>query len=139
MRIYTGPFKIFLTVFALVWVVFQLYYNTIGSMEAITFRAYHSLFLLLFCFCYFPVYKKENTERKFPAIIDFVLMALSLFVFLYFIFNYARISLAGGFVTRYENLLGLLALVLVFAAARRAAGGLFWLALIFLAYNVLGR
>ena len=143
MRSYSGPFKVFLTALALLWVAFQLYYNTIGSMEAITFRAWHALFLLIFCFCYFPVFKKGNTERqaqrKLPAVFDFVLMALSLYVFLYFVFNYARISMAGGFVTRYENIMGLAALVLVFVAARRAAGGLFWLALIFLAYNVLGR
>ncbi|MCL2007682.1 MAG: TRAP transporter fused permease subunit [Treponema sp.] len=139
MRTYSGPFKIILTCLAIFWVVFQLYFNTIGSMEAISFRAYHSLFLLIFCFCYFPLYRKEALNRKLPGIFDFVLIALSLFVFMYFILNYPRIAMAGGFVTQAENILGILALILVFLAARRAAGALVWLALIFLAYNVLGR
>ncbi|MDR0389019.1 MAG: TRAP transporter permease [Spirochaetaceae bacterium] len=138
-RSYQGFFKQFLTVFSLVWVVFQLYYNTIGSMEAITFRAYHALFLLVYCFILYPAYKKENRKRTLPGLIDLVLLAGSLFAFSYFIMNYRRISLSGGFVTQAENIIGIIAIVLVFAAAFRAAGSLVWLAAIFMAYNFLGR
>jgi len=138
-RKYKGVFAKFLTIFSVVWVIFQLYYNTIGTMEAVTFRAYHALFLLIYCFMLYPAYKKENRRRKIPGIFDMALIALTLFAFGYFILNYRRISLTGGFVTNMENMLGVLAIVLTFFAALRAAGSLVWLALIFLLYNFLGR
>jgi len=126
-------------VFSLVWVVFQLWFNTLGTMDAITFRAWHALFLLVYCFILYPAFRKENRRRKLPGVIDFILIGASLFVFLYFIFNYRRISLGGGYVTQGENIIGIIAIVLSFIAAYRASGGLVWLAAIFMAYNFLGR
>ena len=138
-RKYSGPFQTFTTIFSVVWVLFQLYFNTIGTMEAITFRAYHAMFLLVYCFILYPGYKKENRKRKLPSMLDIILIGATLITFLYFIFNYRRISLSGGFVTQFENILGIIAIVLTFVAAKRAAGSLVWLAALFLAYNILGR
>ncbi len=47
--------------------------------------------------------------------------------------------MTGGFVTDFENIVGLVAIILVFLAAWRAAGGLVWLSLVFILYNFLGR
>ncbi|MGI6694720.1 MAG: TRAP transporter permease [Christensenellales bacterium] len=138
-RKYKGGWDKLIVVFSLIWVVFQLYFTTIGTMEAITFRAYHVLFLMLYCFMIYPAYKKENRKRKLPSIFDFVCMAAAIFVFGYLILNYTRISLSGGYLSNFEIYLSVAAVVLTFLAGRRAAGGLFWLALIFLAYNFLGR
>lgn len=128
-----------IAVLSVIWCVFQLYYTTIGTIEAITLRAWHVMFLMIFCLLLYPGYKKENRNRKLPSVLDFVLIAATILVYGYFILNYRRISLAGGFLTDFEMALGVIAIILTFFAGRRAAGGLFWLALIFLAYDFLGK
>jgi TRAP transporter 4TM/12TM fusion protein len=138
-RDYQGPWKNIITVLSVLWVVFQLYYTTIGTIEAISFRAIHAAILLVFCFLLYPATIKENRKRSKPSIFDFILIALTLFVFTYFVVNYNRIALTGGFVSDYENIIGLIAIILVFFAAKRATGGLVWLSAIFLAYNFIGR
>lgn len=138
-RKYSGPWEKVIVVFSILWVVFQLYYTTIGTMEAITLRAYHVLFLMLYCFMIYPAYKKENRKRKLPSVLDFICMAVAIVVFGYLILNYSRISLSGGHLSNFEIYLSVAAVILTFLAGKRAAGGLFWLALIFLAYNFLGR
>lgn len=138
-RKYRGAWEKVMVVFSIVWVAFQLYYTTIGTMEAITLRSYHVLFLMLYCFMLYPAYKKENRKRKLPSVFDFICMGAAIFVFGYLILNYSRISLSGGYLTNFEIYLSIAAVLLTFLAGKRAAGGLFWLALIFLAYNFLGR
>lgn len=138
-RTYIGLWKKVLLGFSIVWVIFQLYYTTIGTMEAITLRALHATFLLVFCFMLYPGHNKENRKRKMPTIFDAILIATTLYVFSYFVMNYSRIALTGGFVTPFEDFLGVIAIILVFFAAKRAAGGLVWLAAIFLMYNFAGH
>ncbi|MEA5093517.1 MAG: TRAP transporter permease [Sedimentibacter saalensis] len=138
-RDYHGPWKNIITILSVLWVVFQLYYTTIGTIEAITFRAIHAAILLVFCFLLYPAATKENRKRSKPSIFDFILICLTLFVFTYFVLNYNRIALTGGFVSDFENIIGLIAIILAFFAAKRATGGLVWLSAIFLAYNFIGR
>ena len=138
-RTYRGVFALIMTVFSIIWVIFQLYFNTLGFMDAISFRAWHAMFLLLYCFILYPAFKKENRRRTLPGVIDFILIGASLFAFLYFVCNYQRITLSGGYVTQGENIIGVIAIALGFIAAYRAAGGLVWLAALFMAYNFLGR
>lgn len=138
-RDYHGLWKNIITVLSVLWVVFQLYYTTIGTIEAITFRAIHAAILLVFCFLLYPAFRKENRKRKQPSIFDFILIAGTLFVFTYFVLNYNRIALTGGFVSDFENVIGFIAIILVFIAAKRATGGLVWLSALFMAYNFLGR
>ena len=138
-RTYRGPWSKIITVLSVLWVVFQLYFTTIGTMEAITFRAIHASVLLLFAFLLYPAWKRENRDRKSPPLIDYILIGINIGVFSYFVLNYNRIAMTGGFVTDFENLVGLAAIALVFIAARRASGGLVWLSSIFLLYNFIGR
>ena len=138
-RVYLGPWRTFLVGLSVLWVVFQLYFTTIGTMEAITLRAWHAMFLLVFCFILYPGTKKEKRIRKMPTVIDLILVATTIYVFSYLVLNYPRIALSGGFVTPFEDYLGLVAIVLVFLAANRSAGGLVWLAAAFLAYNFFGH
>ena len=138
-RTYKGPWSRIITVLSVIWVIFQLYFTTIGTMEAITFRAIHASVLVLFAFLLYPAWKNENRDRKSPPLIDYVLIVINIAVFSYFVLNYNRIAMTGGFVTDFENLVGLLAIALVFIAARRASGGLVWLSSIFLLYNFAGR
>lgn len=138
-RDYHGPWKNIITVLSILWVIFQLYYTTIGTIEAITFRAIHAAILLVFCFLLYPATMKENRKRNQPSIFDFILIAFTLVVFTYFVQNYNKIALSGGFVSDFENIIGFIAIILVFFAAKRATGGLVWLSAIFVAYNFLGR
>jgi TRAP transporter 4TM/12TM fusion protein len=138
-RTYTGPWSRIITALSVIWVIFQLYFTTIGTMEAITFRAIHASVLLLFAFLLYPAWKNENRDRRSPAFVDHILIAINIAVFSYFVLNYNRIAMTGGFVTDFENLVGLVAIGLVFLAARRASGGLVWLSSIFLLYNFIGR
>ncbi|HZH92750.1 MAG TPA: TRAP transporter large permease subunit, partial [Tissierellaceae bacterium] len=138
-RTYRGPWSRIITVLSVIWVVFQLYFTTIGTMEAISFRAIHASVLVLFAFLIYPAWKNENRDRRSPPLIDYVLIGINLAVFSYFVLNYNRIAMTGGFVSDFENLIGLVAIALVFIAARRASGGLVWLSSIFLIYNFLGR
>lgn len=127
-----------ITILSVLWVVFQLYYTTIGSMEAIIFRAVTAMLFLIFCFLIYPTNKKK-TSKKSPSKLDLALIVTTIFVFSYFVLNYSRIALKGGFVTDIENLIGLIAILIVFIAARRSSGGIVWLAGIFVLYNFVGR
>ena len=138
-RTYSGIWKKVITIYSLIWVVFQLYFTTLGSMDAITLRAYHATFLMIYCFMLYPMTKSENRNRKFLPIIDIILITTTIFTFGYLILNYQRIALTGGFLTDFEIALGIIAIILVFLAAKRAAGGLVWVAAIFMAYNFLGK
>lgn len=137
-RKYVGPLDVAITVLLCVWTVFQLYFSTVGAISAVNLRAIHCIFLLVFTFLLYPTYKKERRVRRAPPIWDWALIALSVGVFTYLIFNYTRIAQNGGRTTDLEIAIAGVALVLVFEAARRASGNLAILALIFLAYNWFG-
>ncbi|MDY0234957.1 MAG: TRAP transporter fused permease subunit [Gudongella sp.] len=127
-----------ITVLSVLWVVFQLYFTTIGTMEAIVFRAITAMLFLIFCFLIYPANKKKPPQKS-PSKLDLILIVITISVFLYFILNYNRIALKGGFVTDYENIIGLIAISIVFIAAKRSSGGIVWLAGIFVLYDFIGR
>ena len=127
-----------ITILSVLWVVFQLYYTTLGTMEAIIFRAITGMMFLIFCFLIYPVSKKKPS-KKVPTKYDLALILLTIIVFVYFILNYHRIALKGGFVSDYENIIGLIAIVIVFIGAKRSSGGIVWLAGLFILYNFAGR
>ncbi len=138
-RVYTGPTEKVISILLCVWVVFQLYFNTVGVMSAVNLRAFHSIFLLLFAFLLYPAAKKENRKRRFPPVVDFFLIAFALFTFGYFIFHYTAVARGGGRVTPFQIAVAALALAVVFEAARRTSGNLAFLAALFLAYNFFGK
>ncbi|WP_409969539.1 TRAP transporter fused permease subunit [Bengtsoniella intestinalis] len=137
-RSYEGISGTVLTVLFLVWALFQLYANTIGVMGAMTLRAWHILFLLVFTFAIYPTFKGERKERKLPPIWDFALMGLTVFSFGYMIVNYSVIALRGGYLETFDYIVAAVAMVVVFEGARRACGSMAVLGLVFLAYNFLG-
>lgn len=139
MRSYTGVSGKLVTVLLFFWAVFQLYFNTIGAMSAINLRAYHCIFLLCFTFILYPTYKKEKRTRRLPPVWDFALIGFTLFSFGYLIHNYNAFATSGGRASQIHIIVALIAMLVVFEAARRASGNLAALALVFLAYNWFGQ
>ncbi|MFZ5943729.1 MAG: TRAP transporter permease [Bacillota bacterium] len=138
-RNYTGFWAKIITIISVVFVVFQLYVTSIGTMEAMMLRGWHATFLLLLCFLIYPGLRKQNLESNSPTLIDYILIASVVFVFGYFILEYQEIALKGGYVSKFETYLGLAGVILVFIAAKRACGSLAYLALIFLLYCIFGQ
>lgn len=138
MRTYTGPMQKLIVALLVVWTAFQIYFTTLGAIAAIDLRAIHCIFLLLFTFLLFPTYRKEKRKRTLPPLWDILLILISTGCFVYLITNYNRIAENGGRISTEEIYIGLVALVCVFEAARRASGNLAILAGVFLAYNWFG-
>ena len=59
-RVFDTKANAILSILLVIWSIFQLYANTIGTMSAMTLRAWHIMFLLVFTFCLYPTFKKER-------------------------------------------------------------------------------
>lgn len=138
MRTYTGFMEKLIVLLLVVWTAFQIYFTTLGAIAAIDLRAIHCIFLLLFTFLLFPTYRKEKRRRSLPPLWDILLILASAGCFIYLITNYNRIAENGGRITTEEVYIGMVALLCIFEAARRASGNLAILAGVFLAYNWFG-
>ena len=131
--------KIIITVFLCAWVIFQLYFSTLGAMNAVTLRAFHCMFLLLFTFLLYPATEKQNRMRMLPPITDMLLIAFTVLTFIYFLTHYTEIARIGGRINTFQTLLAAIALVIIFEAARRTSKNHAILAAFFFAYNFYGK
>ncbi len=114
-----------------VWVIFQLYYTTIGGLDAIIFRAWHALFLVFFTFLLYPKVKSK--------ILNAIFIGLAIFSFGYMILNYNRIAISGGFLKNTDKVVAFIGIVVVLEAGRRVSKNLTILSLIFLSYLFWGK
>jgi TRAP transporter 4TM/12TM fusion protein len=138
-RSYNGLLNTAVIILLIGWTIFQLYFNTIGRMSAISLRAYHAMFLLLFTFLLYPGYPKEKRKRKFLPIQDSLLIGLTILVFGYLVFNYQRVAMSGGFLNQTDLIIAGLGIILVLEGGRRTSGNLAVLAVIFLLFNWFGK
>ena len=95
LRTYSGPARRAITVLLCVWTAFQLYFSTFGVISAINLRAFHCIFLLAFTFLLYPAFKKQKRARKFPPIVDLILILAAVFTFGYLITHYTEIARNG--------------------------------------------
>ena len=138
LRTYTGGWGRLMTVLLCLWTGFQIYSAVFGRMSAVTLRAVHCIFLLSFTFLLYPARKGEMKCRKMPPVFDLVLAALTAGAFGYLMLRYPQVAQNGGRLQPFELAIAAVGLVLAFEAARRAAGNLAALALLFLGYNFFG-
>ena len=124
LRTYSGPAGIAITVLLCVWTAFQLYFSTFGVISAINLRAFHCIFLLAFTFLLYPAFKKQKRARKFPPIVDLILILAAVFTFGYLITHYTEIARNGGRINKYEIWIAAAAILLVFEASRRTSPNL---------------
>lgn len=135
---YEGITSKAVVVLLIIWTVFQVYFTTFGAISAINLRAFHCLFLLLFTFLLFPVTRKSLKQRRYPSLLNLLLIALSIFCILYLVIYFPRAARSGGRLNTTDLYVAGIGILLVFEASRRACGNLGILAAIFLAYNWFG-
>ncbi|UTR11920.1 TRAP transporter permease [Evansella sp. LMS18] len=140
-RKYGGPMAKVITLIAIVWAVFQLYYSSIGIMEAIKLRAWTLGFLLVLAFLLFPATKKSAKTRRMPTIWDTVCIILTIASVGYLINMFDTFAREwGGFHrSNWNFVFGGIGILLLFEAARRVVGNtLTIIALVFLLYIFAG-
>ena len=139
MRTYTGKTKIMITTLMVLWVVFQLWFSTFGIISSVNLRAFHSLFLLLFTFLLYPSRRGQEKELSRPHVMDIILIAVVFLAFGYLIIKYTEIARAGGRIDTFQMIVAIIGILIVLEAGRRTSRNLTILAVVFLAYNFLGR
>lgn len=100
--------------------LFQLYTAIFGQFTAPIQRTIHLGFGLALIFLLFP-FRKKAPKSKIPWF-DYILSILSVVVGLYWTLNYTELVGRNGTITQLDFIVGLIAVVLVLEAARRAVG-----------------
>ncbi|MBQ8128967.1 MAG: TRAP transporter fused permease subunit [Clostridia bacterium] len=135
-RLYTGAMDKVVTLLLVVWTVFQLWANLTGRLGAVKLRTAHVLFLLPLCFLLYPAYGRERRRRAWPPLWDLLLVAAAVFCFGYIFRRYDAMAKTGR-LNGTDVRVGIVCLLLVFEAARRASGNLAAIALVFFSYFAL--
>ena len=132
-RTYHGAAGKLLTAALLIWALFQIWANTVGTLGAVKLRTAHILFLLPLTFVLYPARKKEKRTRVCPPAWDLLLAAASVAAFGYILWRYDALARTGR-LNGTDVWVGAVCLFLVLEAARRASGNLAVIALLFLSY-----
>ncbi len=115
----------------LVWTVFQLWANTAGRLGAVKLRTAHILFLLPLTFLLYPASKKKHLRGE--CVLNAAFIAAALVSFSYLFARYDAVARTGR-LNPMDVWAGVICLLAVFEAARRASGSLAAIALLFLSY-----
>jgi len=117
--------------------LFQLYTAIFGQFPAQIQRTVHLGFGLVFIFLLFPA-RRKFSKTKIPWY-DFILTAGAMVIGTYWTINYTRLVQSLGSLESMDFIVGLLAVLLVLEASRRAVGlPITIIAAIFLVYAYLG-
>ena len=104
----------------LVFSLFQLYTSIFGQFPAQIQRTIHLGFGLSLIFLLFPARKKAAKHKI--AWFDYILALLAVAAGSYWSLNYTELVNRNGTITQLDFIVGLIAMVLVLEAARRAVG-----------------
>lgn len=132
-RVLEGTLNKVFTAVLVIWAVFQVWANTFGTLGAVKLRTAHILFLLPLSLMLYPTHKKERRRRRSIPWWDAVLIAAAVASFGYILWRYDALAKTGR-LNDTDVLVGVICLLVVFEAARRASGNLALIALIFLSY-----
>ncbi|PAQ13137.1 C4-dicarboxylate ABC transporter [Bacillaceae bacterium SAOS 7] len=136
----TGTFGYIVFFGLLAFSLFQLYTAIFGVFTAQIQRSVHLGFALALIFLLYPANRKKRSIGKFQvAWYDIVLAILSVYVGAYWPANIDEIVMRAGILTQMDFYTGLLAVILVLEATRRAVGlPITIIAILFLAYGYFG-
>lgn len=132
-RVFEGTLNKVFTVVLVIWAIFQVWANTFGTLGAVKLRTAHIMFLLPLALMLYPTYKKERRRRRMIPAWDVLLIAAAVASFGYILWRYDALAKTGR-LNDTDVLVGVVCLLIVFEAARRASGNLAIIALIFLSY-----
>ena len=132
-RVFEGTLNKVFTVVLVIWAIFQVWANTFGTLGAVKLRTAHIMFLLPLALMLYPTYKKERRRRRMIPAWDVLLVAAAIASFGYILWRYDALAKTGR-LNDTDVLVGVVCLLIVFEAARRASGNLAIIALIFLSY-----
>ena len=136
-REFSGHIGKVVSAIAIIMSLYHLYTAGFGMIEALRHRALHLSFALCLIFLLFPATKRSD-PKKLPWY-DVVLSLLGVSAGMYIIVNYNAIAFRAGWPTTWDTVFGLLTIVLVLEATRRALGAaLSVVGLVFLAYAYFG-
>ena len=126
------------TVVAVLFSSFQVYTAIFGALAPQLQRSIHLTFALLLAYTLYPFLRSKRDKSM--LIIDYILIGVSSFVALYWIFNYEAIILRAGDITRLDFVMGIIAVLLTLEATRRVCGlPVFILGIIALLYCYFGK
>ena len=113
------PFKITFLI-AIAFSCFQIYTAFFGVLTATLQRSVHLTFAITLCFLFYPLSKKS--KRKTIPFFDFLLAAVAGGVVIYVTVFYEQLVRRIGDPTSVDLAMGLLTIVLILEASRRAVG-----------------
>lgn len=118
--------------------LFQLYTAIFGQFTAYIQRSIHLGFGLTFIFLLFPAIKKGRKDKI--AFYDYILAIIAAVTGIYWTINYDRLVKSMGMINQLDLIVGIIVIILVLEAARRAVGlPIAIIATLFLAYAFYGR
>jgi len=124
-------------VVAFLWSAYQIYVAIVPTNGAFV-RSVHLAFALVLCFMMFPMYKSHILKYKIPwhAFFFAVVGAIGA---LYVYYDYAGLSMRPGAYLQRDVVIGVITVVVLLEAARRALGmALSIIAIVFLIYDYFG-
>ncbi|MEA2110372.1 MAG: TRAP transporter permease [Pseudomonadota bacterium] len=127
-RILQGLERYFIPVIAFAWSIFQLSISSWLLLDSITIRAIHLAFAMLILFLSIPIFKKPRKHLNFLAARDRIPWNDYLFAIvgaisaLYLYLGWESISGRAGMPSTLDLVFGIVLLVLLLEAARRAIG-----------------
>lgn len=142
MRKLKGFYKYFIYILGIIMVLYTVSSITVIPWDPWIFRAVHLTFALIMIFWLVPPKKNDQTiKEEKPSILDIILSLLSVAVLLYIIVEFDElIYRVGAIPTQMDIVIGIILIIVVLEAARRAAGMSFvMVAVIFIAYTFLGQ
>lgn len=130
---------IFVTITAIALSLFQLYTAGISPIAAIYQRSIHLVLIMAMAFAILPCFKSIPKDKTVFRILDVVLVILAFVIGAYIWIEFDNIIERQGDWTRTDMVMGVIALMLVLEATRRAIG-LFMsaIAVVFLLYAYFG-
>ncbi|MEC9490248.1 MAG: TRAP transporter permease [Halanaerobiales bacterium] len=138
-RHYTGLAAILVSAVAITLSLFHLYTAGFGVLLALKQRAVHLGFIFTLIFLLYPAVK-DKKKSKLILTIDLILALGSIAISSYIIFNYVELVHRAGMYTQVDQMMAILAIIIVLEGTRRALGPeLPVIAILFLIYAHYGQ
>ncbi|MDR7419416.1 MAG: TRAP transporter permease [Armatimonadota bacterium] len=133
----TGFWAAVVSVIAVAMALFHIYTARFGTLEALRQRSAHVAFALTLVFLLYPFRKKHAASSKI-GVFDLLMVIAALIPTLYVFVNLHALTLRAGNLTRLDLAIGVLGILVVLEAGRRMMQILPAIAVLALAYPLVG-